>query len=171
VPSKTSRICVMGVAGVGKTVVGTQLARALGVAFLDGDDMHPPENVRRMARGIPLTDEDRRGWLAAIAERLARARRTRTGLVVSCSALKHTYRDILRSADPDVRFVHLTGDRALIAQRLSERTGHFMPAALLDSQLATLEIPTAREDAWTFDVANTPRSIVATIVSRLGGRA
>ena len=157
----------MGVSGAGKTVVGSRLADALGVPFLDGDDLHPPHNVRRMAEGIPLTDADRRGWLAAIASRLAQARRAGTGLVVACSALKRAYRDILRSADAELRFVHLTGDRALIAQRLSQRVGHFMPATLLDSQLATLEVPGPDEHAWTFDGADTPQSIVAQIVSRL----
>ena len=161
------RVCVMGVSGTGKTAVGTLLANALGVAYLEGDDLHPAENVRRMARGIPLTDDDRRGWLAAIAARLSQAKRTGTGLVLSCSALKRAYRDTLRTADPDVRFVHLTGDRALIAQRLSQRVGHFMPAALLESQLATLEVPTPQEHAWTFDLADTPESIGARIVARL----
>lgn len=160
-------VCVMGVSGAGKTVVGALLAGALGVAYLDGDDLHPADNVRRMAQGIPLTDDDRRGWLTAIASRLGQARRTGTGLVVSCSALKRAYRDILRSADADVRFVHLTGDRALIAQRLARRVGHFMSAALLDNQLATLEPPTPDEHAWTFDLADTPESIVARVVARL----
>jgi gluconokinase len=157
----------MGVAGAGKTAVGTLLADALGVAYVDGDDLHPPDNLRRMAQGIPLTDADRRPWLRAIAARIAQAKRTDTGLVVSCSALKRAYRDTLRGADAALRFVHLTGDASLIAQRLSRRAGHFMPAALLDSQLATLEVPGADERAWTFDVADTPQSIVALIVRRL----
>jgi gluconokinase len=158
----------MGVSGAGKTLVGTLLAGALGVTFLEGDDLHPADNVRRMAQGIPLTDDDRRGWLASIAARLAEARRTDTGLVVACSALKRAYRDVLRRADPDIRFVHLTGDPALIARRLSQRAEHFMPATLLGSQLATLEPPTPEEHAWTFDLADTPESIVDEIVARLG---
>ena len=157
----------MGVAGAGKTVIGSLLADALGVAFLEGDDLHPADNVRRMAQGIPLTDDDRRGWLASIASRLAEARRTKTGLVVSCSALKRAYRDVLRSSDAEIQFVHLSGDPALIAQRLAQRVGHYMPAALLASQLATLEIPSPDEHAWTFDLADTPESIVARIVERL----
>ncbi|HVH66419.1 MAG TPA: gluconokinase [Gemmatimonadales bacterium] len=159
----------MGVSGAGKTVVGTRLAAALGVRFLEGDDLHPAHNVQKMAQGVPLTDEDRHGWLEAVATRIAAARRRRTGLVVACSALKRAYRDILRGVPPDgeVRFVHLTGDRALIARRLAQRVGHFMPAALLDSQLATLEGPAPEEHAWTFDVADTPESIVAQIVKRL----
>lgn len=157
----------MGVSGAGKTVVGARLADALGVPFLEGDDLHPAENVQRMAQGIPLTDDDRRGWLTEIAARLAAVRRAGTGLVVSCSALKRAYRDQLRGADPEIRFVHLTGDPALIAQRMSQRPGHFMPATLLDSQLATLEIPAPDEDAWTFDLADSPDSIVSQIVARL----
>lgn len=157
----------MGVSGAGKTVVGTRLAEALGVPFLEGDDLHPADNVRRMAQGIPLTDDDRRGWLAAIGGHLAEARRTKTGLVVACSALKRAYRDLLRGADPDLRFVHLTGDPALIAQRMAGRLGHFMPAALLESQLATLEAPAPEEQAWTFDLANAPEWIVTQIVARL----
>jgi gluconokinase len=157
----------MGVSGAGKTVVGARLADALGVAFLDGDDLHPAENVRKMAQGISLTDDDRRGWLAAIASRLADARRAGTGLVVACSALKRAYRDVLRGADPELRFVHLSGDPALIAQRMSHRAGHFMPAALLESQLATLEAPAPEEQAWTVDLADPPETIVARIVARL----
>jgi gluconokinase len=157
----------MGVAGAGKTAVGTLLADALGVAYLDGDDLHPTDNVRLMERGIPLTDEDRRPWLAAIAARIAQAKQTHTGLVVSCSALKRAYRDTLRGGDAGMQFVHLLGDAPLIAQRLARRAGHFMPAALLDSQLATLEVPAPEEHAWTFDVADTPESIVAEIVRRL----
>jgi gluconokinase len=157
----------MGVAGAGKTVVGRLLADALGVAYLDGDDVHPAENKQRMAQGIPLTDDDRRGWLATITARLAAARQAGTGLVVSCSALKRAYRDVLRGADADLRFVHLTGDHALIAQRLSQRVGHYMPASLLGSQLATLEPPAPEEHAWTFDVAGSPESLVQQIVTQL----
>jgi gluconokinase len=157
----------MGVSGAGKTVVGARLADALGVAFLDGDDLQPAENVRKMAQGIPLTDDDRRGWLAALAAGLADARRAGTGLVVACSALKRAYRDVLRGADPELQFVHLSRDPALIAQRMSRRAGHFMPAALLESQLATLEAPAPDEQAWTVDLADPPETIVARIVARL----
>jgi gluconokinase len=162
-----SRVCVMGVSGAGKTVVGTQLADALAVPFLEGDALHPPENVRRMAQGIPLTDDDRHGWLHAIAERIAEARRNGNGLVVACSALKRTYRDVLRGADRELRFVHLTGDAGVIRQRMGQRVGHYMPASLLDSQLATLEVPGVDEHVWTFDVADPPPAIVAHIVERL----
>jgi carbohydrate kinase (thermoresistant glucokinase family) len=163
----SQRICVMGVTGAGKTLIGNLLAETLGVAFLEGDDLHPARNVRRMAEGIPLTDDDRRSWLTSIASRLARARQTNTGLVVACSALKRAYRDRLRSADAELRFVHLTGDPVIVAQRLSQRVAHFMPAALLESQLATLEIPAPEEHVWTLDLADTPESIIGQIVSRL----
>src|ERR1700704_3375099 len=120
---------IMGVCGSGKSRIGAQLARTLGVAFVEGDELHPPKNVERMAAGSPLTDDDRRGWLAAIAVRLREARYAKQGLVVSCSALKRSYRDILRSGgDGDVHFVYLAGSRALLVERMAQRRGHFMPA-------------------------------------------
>src|SRR5688572_25831191 len=131
---------MMGVCGSGKSLIGATLARELGIEFVEGDDLHPPENVRRMAAGIPLTDDDRHGWLIAIAERLREAKRAGIGLVISCSALKRRYRDLLRSAgDADVRFAYLAGNRALIEERMAKRRGHFMPPSLLDSQLSILE--------------------------------
>src|SRR5438874_685194 len=136
----------MGVSGSGKTAIGARLARALGSEFVEGDDLHPPENVKRMTAGIPLTDDDRRGWLLAIAARLREAKRARIGLVVSCSALKRSYRDLLRSVgETEVRFVYLAGSRALLAERLAQRRGHFMPPALLESQLSILEEPSPDE--------------------------
>lgn len=161
----------MGVSGAGKSVVGAALARALGAAFVDGDDVHPPRNLEKMARGIPLTDADRAGWLAALAARIAESRVERRGLVVACSALKRAYRDVLRSGAPELRFVHLTGPRALIAERLIGRRGHFMPASLLDTQFATLEPPGDDEQPWTYDVAQPPDAIVDAIVRRATHRA
>jgi gluconokinase len=158
---------IMGVCGSGKSRIGAQLARKLGVAFVEGDELHPPKNVERMAAAIPLTDDDRRGWLAAIAARLREAHHARTGLVVSCSALKRSYRDILRSGgDGDVHFVYLAGSRALLAERMAQRRGHFMPASLLESQLATLEEPSPDEQAWVCDIRETPDTIVADLVAR-----
>ncbi len=158
---------IMGVSGAGKSLIGAQLARALDVAFLEGDDLHPPENVRRMAAGTPLTDEDRHGWLIAIAARLRDAKRAGVGLVVACSALKRRYRELLRSVGAgDVRFVYLKGNKALIAERLAQRPGHFMPPALLESQLATLEEPAPEERAWVCDIRETPDAIVADVVKR-----
>jgi carbohydrate kinase (thermoresistant glucokinase family) len=146
-------VVVMGVSGSGKTTVGRLLAQRLGAEFLEGDDLHPPRNVERMAAGIPLTDADRRDWLLEIAQQLADARAGNHGLVVSCSALKRSYRDVLRAASPALAFVHLNADRALLETRMDARTDHFMPASLLDSQLQTLEPPTPAERAASFDAA------------------
>jgi gluconokinase len=159
------RYVVMGVAGAGKSLIGSALARALGVDFVEGDAYHPPENVARMAAGIPLTDDDRLGWLRALATRLGEAAAASEGLVMACSALKRSYRDLLRARDPDVRFILLHGPEALLAKRMAGRHGHYMPASLLDSQLATLEIPTPDERAWTCDVAASPDAIVAALVT------
>lgn len=157
----------MGVCGSGKSLIGTQLARELDVEFVEGDDLHPPENVKRMAAGIPLTDDDRQGWLVEIATRLREARQAGVGLVVSCSALKRRYRDLLRSTgDADVRFVYLAGNRAIIAERMANRRGHYMPTTLLESQLAILEEPSADERAWRCDISAAPNAIVADIVAR-----
>jgi gluconokinase len=164
----TGLYVIMGVAGSGKTLIGAQLARALDIEFVDGDDVHPPENVRRMAAGIPLTDDDRQGWLMAIAARLHQAKRDGVGLVVACSALKRRYRDLLRDhgAD-DARFIHLAGSRSLIAERMQHRVGHFMPLTLLDSQFATLEAPGPDENAWVCDVREPPAAIVAELMKRI----
>lgn len=163
-----ARYVVMGVAGAGKSVVGSALARALGVDFVEGDAYHPPENVARMAAGIPLTDDDRLGWLRALAARLAVAAASNEGLVMACSALKRAYRDLLRAGDPSVRFILLHGSSALIGERLTQRRGHYMPASLLDSQLATLEIPAPDEHAWSCDVAGTPDEIVSSLLALTG---
>jgi gluconokinase len=157
---------VMGITGSGKTTVGAALAHALGVDFVEGDDYHPPENVRRMASGIPLTDDDRAGWLRALATLIREAKGAGAGLVLACSALKRSYRDVLRAAAPELRFVFLNGPRALISERLAERRGHFMPASLLESQLATLEEPTVHEHAWAYDISESAQEIVDDILTR-----
>ncbi len=163
----TGLYVIMGVCGSGKSLIGAQLARALDIEFVEGDGLHPPGNVQRMAAGMPLTDDDRQGWLIEIATRLREARRTGIGLVASCSALKRSYRDLLRSAgDPDVRFVYLKGTRALLAERMAQRHGHFMPASLLESQLGTLEEPTPDEHPWVCDIREAPGAIVADLVRR-----
>jgi gluconokinase len=157
---------MMGVCGSGKSLIGAQLAHALGIDYIEGDDLHPPDNVKRMAAGLPLTDDDRHGWLVAVATRLREAKRAGVGLVVSCSALKRRYRDLLRSVGAaDVRFVYLAGSRALLAERMARRRGHFMPPALLDSQLAILEEPSPDEQAWVCDIGETPRTIVAHLLA------
>src|SRR5260370_37230245 len=135
----TGLYVIRGVSGAGKSVIGSMLARALGVEFVEGDALPPPDNVQRMAAGIPLTDDDRHGWLIAIATRLRDAKRAGIGLIVSCSALKRSYRDLLRSVgDEGLRFVYLAGSRALIGARLAQPRGHFMPPAPLDTQRADL---------------------------------
>jgi gluconokinase len=157
---------VMGITGSGKSTVGAMLARALGVDFVEGDDYHPPENVQRMASGIPLTDEDRASWLSALATRIREAHDAGTGLVVTCSALKRSYRDVLRAAAPELRFVFLNGTRALVSERLAKRSGHFMPASLLDSQLATLEEPAVDEHVLAYDISESAQKIVDDVVTR-----
>jgi gluconokinase len=158
---------VMGVAGSGKSLIGAALARSLNVSFVEGDDLHSAANVARMAAGIPLTDDDRADWLAALAARIHEAKKDGAGLVVTCSALKRTYRDVLRGGAADVRFIFLDGPRALIAQRLKNRTGHYMPPSLLDSQFATLEEPTADEHIWKFDISKSPEQLVSEILERV----
>lgn len=168
---KNGLYVVMGVAGSGKSVIGATLARSLNVAFIEGDDLHSAANVARMASGIPLTDEDRRDWLAALAEEIRQAKNAGVGLVVTCSALKRSYRDVLRGAASDLQFIFLDGPRALIAERLKHRTGHYMPASLLDSQFATLEEPMADERVWKFDIAKSPAAIVTEILGLVANDA
>jgi carbohydrate kinase (thermoresistant glucokinase family) len=165
------RILVMGVSGSGKSTVGQALARDLGLPYIEGDELHPPANVARMAAGIPLTDEDRKGWLDAIAQRLDDPAARACGVVVTCSALKRVYRDRLRRAAPDLRVVWLHGDEATLARRLASRTGHYMPASLLPSQLATLEPPGADESPLAVDVAQAPEVLVQRLVDQLRAAA
>ena len=153
-------VVVMGVSGCGKSTVGVQLADALGLRYLEGDELHPPRNVARMAAGTPLTDDDRRCWLLAIAERIAAARGSGQGLVATCSALKRSYRDTLRCGAPELAFVHLHAPDAVLAERLRTRVHAYMPASLLASQLQTLEVPGAGERAATFD-ATLPAATIA----------
>ena len=159
------RVVVMGVSGCGKSTVGQLLSAGLHVPYIEGDALHPAHNVALMAAGTPLTDKDRQGWLMAIAAQLAAARDT--GAVATCSALKRSYRDILRAAAPDLRFVHLHGSPALLAQRLKARSGHYMPASLLQSQLDTLEPPGADEAAITIDIALPAEQIAALAMRQL----
>ena len=157
---------VMGVSGSGKSRIGAAFARALGVDFVEGDEYHPAENVEHMSRGIALTDADRVDWLRALAARIREAKDSGTGLVMTCSALKRAYRDLLRAEAPELRFVFLRGPRALIAERLAGRRGHFMPPSLLESQFATLEEPSPDEHAWVCDISQSPEDLVATLVAR-----
>jgi len=158
-PTVSVLVVVMGVSGCGKSTVGKLLARQLQAEFLEGDNLHPPRNIERMASGIALTDNDRRDWLLEIAQQLADARAGHHALVVSCSALKHGYRDMLRAAASQLAFVHLHGSRELLEARLAARPGHFMPGSLLDSQLQTLEPPRTDERAITLDLALPPSEL------------
>jgi len=164
---KPPLVVVMGVSGCGKSTVGRQLAAALSIAYLEGDDLHSPENVERMRRGNALTDEQRRDWLESLSRHLARAHAASTGLVVSCSALKRAYRDVLRRGAPGLRLVHLHAERAVLAERSANRLGHYMPLSLLDSQFATLEPPGPDENAMTFEVTQPPQEIVRAVTAAL----
>jgi len=153
------QLVVMGVSGSGKSTVAALLARRTGCALADGDDFHPASSIARMAAGHPLDDTLRAPWLAVIASWLAERAAHGECAVVSCSALTRAYRDVLRSAGPDVRMVHLAGPQELVAQRLATRRGHFMPPELLDSQYAALEPLGADEPGITVDLADTPEQI------------
>lgn len=158
-------VIVMGVAGSGKTTIGRRLAEALSWPFCDGDDLHPPANLEKMAAGLPLTDADRLPWLRELRRRIERHLDAGENAVIACSALKASYREILARDREAVRFVHLTGSPELIRRRLEQRQGHFMKALMLDSQLAALEPPA---DAVAVDVAGSPEEVVAEIRRRLG---
>ena len=158
-------VVVMGVSGSGKSTVGAELARVLQVPFADADDFHPAADVAKMAKGIALTDDDRWPWLDATGSWLAR--HTDTGAVLTCSSLKRSYRDALRSRAPTLMLLYLRGDRSVIHARLAARLHHFMPVSLLDSQFATLEPPDADERAVTVDVSDPPDDIVGAFLSAL----
>jgi len=160
-------VIVMGVSGSGKSLVGSVLAEALGARFAEADSFHPPENINRMSAGMPLRDEDRWGWLDAIAIEITEAERKGETLVVTCSALKRIYRDRLRLASRHIRFVYLEVDRDTAAARVAARKGHFMPASLIDSQYADLQAPAADENALTIDARRTPAEIVGIAVAAL----
>lgn len=157
----------MGVSGSGKTTIATRLATRLGWMFLDADKLHPATNIAKMHAGIALDDADRAPWLAAVADWIGARLAAGDHAVIACSALKRAYRSVILGSRDSICFVYLEGGRALLARRLSGRTGHFMPAALLDSQLAALEAPGPDEPAITVSVNATPDEIVAAIVRRL----
>ena len=151
------RIVVMGVSGCGKSSVGIALAEALGARFIDGDDLHPEANKAKMGAGIPLDDSDRWPWLDLVGQELAEGSAT----VIACSALKRAYRDRIRAAAPKTFFVHLDGSREILSQRLGARTGHFMPATLLESQLAILEPLGSDESGCVLNVERAISDLVA----------
>ena len=160
-------ILVMGVTSSGKSTVGQKLGTALGWPFRDADSFHPPENVVKMSSGQPLNDDDRKPWLAAIAAFVDACFRDNTPAIVTCSALKRSYRDVIIGHRDHVRLVHLVGDKALIGARMAQRRNHFMPTSLLDSQFATLEPPQADENPLNIPVDADPDALVATILSQL----
>ena len=157
-------ILLMGISGAGKTTVGRLLALRLGWEFIEGDDHHPEANVNKMRRGIPLTDADRAPWLESLRALMLARTAAGKNAVVACSALKQAYRETLRIS-PDVHVVYLRGTSQLLRQRLNERAGHFMSAAMLESQLAALEEP---GDSLVIDVERSPDEIVLEILARLG---
>lgn len=161
---RPTMLVIMGVSGAGKTTIGKRLARALGWSFRDADEFHPAANIAKMSAGIPLTDEDRWPWLAAIGRWLDVQRQHGGKAIVTCSALKREYRERLLGGRPDVRLVFLKGSKRLIADRLNRRSGHFMPPGLLDSQFATLEEPSRDERAIVVNVALPPARVVAEVL-------
>ncbi|WP_425504953.1 gluconokinase [Rhizobium indicum] len=166
--NKSHAIIVMGVSGCGKSSVGEKLAEALHLTFVEGDALHPAANVEKMSKGIPLTDEDRMPWLDRIGEDMKASMEKSEGIIVSCSALKRIYRDRLRAAvGGNLFFVYLEGSKALLMKRMGERKGHFMPASLLESQLATLEPPTGELGVVTVDIDDTIEGIAATALKSL----
>lgn len=156
---------VMGVSGCGKTSVGEGLSLCTGIRFIDGDALHPKANVDKMSAGNPLTDQDRWPWLEAIGREFAKSPEP---LIIGCSALKRSYRDRIRHhAGAPVTLVHLTGTREVISQRMQARKDHFMPPALLDSQFAALEPPTADEDSISIDIDQPLEAIIAQAAEHL----
>jgi gluconokinase len=159
-------VILMGVSGAGKTTVGRMLAAALGWTFYEGDDLHAPANVEKMSRGLPLTDEDRLPWLLALRKLIEDCLQRGENAVVTCSALKRAYREILKDGDAEVVLVYLKAAPRRIAERLERRHGHFVKANLLESQFATLEEPSP-EEALTVDASGSPEETVEEVRRKL----
>lgn len=169
---QTARIAVvMGVSGSGKTTIGRAVAGRLGWRFGEGDSLHPPENIAKMSAGQPLNDADRAPWLAAVAARIDAWRNNGVSGVITCSALKRSYREIIIGNRRDVRLVYLSGSRELIAERIAQRSDHFMPASLLDSQFETLEPPGPEENAIIVSVDQPLDKTVDRLVAELTQRS
>lgn len=163
--TRPTAVVVMGVSGSGKSTVARRLSNRLGWPFVEADDLHPEANVAKMAAGTPLTDADREPWLRLVRDRVDQLG---TDVIVTCSALRRSYRDVLRSGQAQVRFVHLAGTAELLDARMTARTDHFMPASLLTSQLETLEPLEPDEDGVVLDVARRPAALVDAAVAALG---
>lgn len=163
-----THIVVMGVAGSGKSSVAVELQRRLGWPLAEGDDFHPEANIEKMSSGIPLTDEDRWPWLDLIADWTAEQDAASNSTIVTCSALRRVYRDRLRAAPGRTIFVHLVGTEELLAERMNARAGHFMPPALLPSQLATLEDLEPDEDGIVLDIAADIVTLANQAIAQLG---
>lgn len=167
-PSGSTTIVVMGVSGTGKSTVADGLVERLGWEFVEGDDLHPPANVAKMRSGSPLDDEDRWPWLRQLASWIGEREQAGRSAVITCSALKRSYRDLLRDGHPSVWFAHVTADAALLRERLQHRSGHYMPASLLDSQLATLEPLQDDEPGAAVSGAGAPDDVVEGLLAALG---
>jgi len=165
--ARTTSIVVMGVSGSGKSTVAAGLVDRLGWEFAEGDDFHPPANVEKMRAGHPLDDDDRWPWLRSLADWIGEHERAGTSVVVTCSALKRSYRDLLGDGHPSVWFAHVTADRELLRDRVEHRTGHYMPSSLLDSQLATLEPLHDDEPGAAISGAGAPEDVVTQLLTAL----
>jgi gluconokinase len=165
--SPTTSIVVMGVSGSGKSTVAAGLVERLGWEFAEGDDFHPPANVEKMRTGRPLDDDDRLPWLQTLAAWIGEHEQAGTSVVVTCSALKRSYRDLLRDGHPSVWFAHVTVDADLLRKRVEQRTGHYMPSSLLESQLATLEPLQSDEPGASISGAGAPADVVAELLDAL----
>ena len=161
-------LVVMGVAGCGKSTIAKELKARLGWDLAEGDDFHPAANIEKMSSGIPLTDEDRWPWLAALRDWMTANAHEGLSTIVTCSALKRSYRDLLTQAEGRVRFVHLRAPRAELEDRMSHRAGHFMPTSLLTSQVATLEPLEGDEDGVVVDSRPTPEETLTAVLAALG---
>lgn len=157
-------VLLMGVCGTGKSTIGKLLGQELGWSFFDADDFHPPENVEKQRQGIPLTDDDRWPWLRNMHAKMLEMERLGESAIFGCSALKGSFRELLRDGLSRFCLVHLYGDKELIRERVANRKGHFMPASLVDSQFATLEAP---DEALAFDVQLSPEEIVKQILKEI----
>jgi len=157
----------MGVSGCGKSTIGALLAKQLDWPFMEGDDLHPPENIAKMSRGIPLHDSDRYPWLQSIAQVLDRWHTEKRSGILTCSALRRSYREILIEHRPFIRFIYLKGSRSAIQQQLVERHDHFMSPRLLDSQFMTFEEPEPDEPVITCSIDASPKDIVKKIINQL----